>query len=105
MKKSHCKLHLRANPPIEDPKEVHTILLFSLRKLWGELENHSRNVVSFERHPYGHPGEFVLLCTQSSLAEIRAALVLVTPPSYLADQLYTIDVISVEEVDLSAADG
>jgi RNase P/RNase MRP subunit POP5 len=95
-KTTECILRVRSEPPLEDPRELHTILLFSIRKLWGELEPHSRSV-TVERSMNGVRGDFVIECAKSSVAEIRAALMLVSPPEYLQDAIYRFDVVKIED--------
>jgi RNase P/RNase MRP subunit POP5 len=105
-------LLVRSLPIIEDPKELYTILLFSLRDLWGELESHSSNVIVekyqqyryktiFEQLGFTEPPEetllFVVSCRSESVKEIRASLTLVTAPPYLSDISYRFDVLDVHD--------
>jgi hypothetical protein len=105
-------LLVRSLPIIDDPKELYTILLFSLRDLWGELESHSCNVIveKYQQYIYKtifeqlcfteQPEEtllFVVSCRSESVKEIRASLTLVTAPPYLSDISYRFDVLDVQD--------
>lgn len=95
------------SPVIHDPKELHTLVLFSLRHLFGDFESHSFGMIV----EYGNIEEdvidtndfdnvdgtniFSIRCTTESVPAIRASLTIVTPPPFLEDKLYQIDVLKV----------
>ena len=88
-------LTVRTTPPIDDPRELVTILTFSLRHLFGELEGYSstlqiRRAVS--------DATFVVECpSDDSVDDVRAALTMVTPPPYLDEITYQFDVVNVQQ--------
>jgi hypothetical protein len=92
-------LLVRSFPVINDPKELHTILVFSLRHLWGDLESHSCDVVVRKRRNVPPEDATALLlavhCQSESVQAVRAALTIVTTPPYLDDTLYRFDVVEV----------
>jgi hypothetical protein len=115
------KLIVRCCTPIYDPKELYTILLFSIRELWGDLESHSYDMtvekynvdqslsIAKDDQPSalttlsataigtnGPPTYFMVLCRSVSVSAIRASLTMVTTPPYLDDQIYQFDVIQVQ---------
>ena len=109
-------LFVEAKPPIKDPREFLTILTSSLRSLFGELEYHScqlqvvirkGNVVLVEGNDRGsgsataEPSSKMMVmtvtCSTESVAAVRAALTMVTPPPYLSDSVYRFDVVKVEK--------
>ena len=109
-------LFVEAKPPIKDPREFLTILTSSLRSLFGELEYHScqlqvvirkGNVVLVEGNDRGsgsataEPSSKMMVmtvtCPTESVAAVRAALTMVTPPPYLSDSVYRFDVVKVEK--------
>ena len=95
------------SPVIHDPKELHTLVLFSLRHLFGDFESHSFGMIV----EYGNIEEdvidtndfnnvdgtniFSIRCATESVPAIRASLTIVTPPPFLEDKLYQIDVLKV----------
>ncbi len=87
----YSNLLVRTEPVITDPREMQTILLFSLRALWGTLERHSCQLsVSLA------DGMQRVTCRTDSVPAVRAALTLVTPPPYLESTIYRFDVLQVE---------
>lgn len=98
-------LIVRSLPVIDDPKELHTILVFSLRHLWGDLESHSCDL-KVRKHctttnetdasPLQPETLLAVQCRSESVSAVRAALTFVTPPSYLNDTLYRFDVLDVQ---------
>jgi hypothetical protein len=103
----HC-----VSPRINDPKELHTLVLFSLRHLFGDFESYSCDMIvefyDIEKDKAstdtGHPVEtcsdnegqyFAIRCCTESVPAIRASLTIVTPPPFLEHTLYQIDVIKV----------
>jgi hypothetical protein len=91
MTASYSNVLVRTEPVITDPREMQTILLFSLRALWGTLEPHSCQLsVSLV------DGLQRVTCRTDSVAAVRAALTLVTPPPYLESTIYRFDVLQEE---------
>ena len=72
-----------------------TILTCSLKSLWGDLEPHSCMIQVIKDET--KQGLLVVRCRTDSMAAVRAALTLVTPPPYLESTLYRFDVIEVQE--------
>lgn len=100
-----ARLTVQSEPPIHDPRELHTILVFSLRSLWGELESHSYGVQVTECNSTGNlvtesssnkSNQLVVVCPIASMPAVRAALTMVTPPPYLEDTAYQFDVLNIE---------
>lgn len=88
---------VRTEPLITDPREMHTIVLFSLRDLWGTLERHSCQLsVASAVDDKGNNSLMRVTCRTDSIAAVRAALTLVTPPPYIESTLYRFDVVHVE---------
>lgn len=85
-------LTVQSEPHIEDPRELQTILTFSLRSLWGDLEGHSCALQVTKEKNFMN-----IRCRKDSLESVRAALTLVSPPPYLESTIYRFDVIAVEE--------
>ena len=85
---------IRSEPRVEDPREMHTILSFSLKDLWGDWEPHSC-VLKIESARQDDEVLMNLRCLTDSVGAIRAALTLVSPPSYLSSNLYRFDVLEV----------
>jgi hypothetical protein len=107
-------LGVRCTPEIRDPGELTTILIFSLRSLFGELESYSYGV-QVERLPSpkqkqgqherrdcnhlsgvddddDHPRDFLITCQDpKSINAIRASLTMVAPPPYLESTVYRFD--------------
>lgn len=93
----YSNILVQTEPVITDPREMQTIVQFSLRSLWGTLEPHSCQLsVSSAKNHDGQPGMMRLSCRTESVAAVRAALTLVTPPPYLESTIYRFDVVSVE---------
>ena len=77
---------------------METILRFSLRGLWGDLEPFSGDVVV--RHPVQSGKERGLLlveCPSKTVNQVRAALTFVSPPPYMEDTVFQFDVVDIEE--------
>jgi RNase P/RNase MRP subunit POP5 len=79
---------------VEDPRELTTILQFSIRSLFGDLESHSYAVQITKATEVG---KFIVSCSRSSVKAVRSALTMVTPPPYLESNIYRFDVVSVTE--------
>jgi RNase P/RNase MRP subunit POP5 len=101
---------VQSAPAIDDPRELQTILVSSLRGLFGDLETHSGRVrvgreeggpgdPDGERRPPAKRGEggpvLLVRCPIGSVPFVRAALAMATPPPYLDDRPYRIDVLRV----------
>jgi len=93
---SKSTLRVRSSPVIRDPSEFLTILVSSLRSLFGELEYHSAGV-KISRVTGVDDGDyhFTLECSKQSTDAIRASLTMVTTPSYLEPSIYRFDVFDI----------
>lgn len=120
------RILVRSEPNVQDPRELQTILLFSLRNLWGEVEAHSCQLTVsvatssiIHRHADANSNSvqkdnhccFVITCLSDSVASIRAALTMVTPPPYLETSaatgepaVYLFDVLAIEDVEKEVAE-
>lgn len=85
---------VRCYPKIKDPSEFRTILITSIRSLFGELECHSfgLNIIP-QQKPNDH--EFIVEFYDKSMSAIRASLTMITTPSYLQSKIYRFDVVQV----------
>ena len=95
---SKVRFGIRCSPLIQDPKEFNTILVSSLRSLFGEIECYSANinlstVDNTEKKDY----QFIIECDSQSASAIRASLTFATGPSYLARNIYRFDTIWLDE--------
>ena len=91
----YSNILVRTEPVITDPREMQTIVQFSLRDLWGTLEPHSCQL-SVSSADSSKQGMMRVTCRTESVAAVRAALTLVTPPPYLESTIYRFDVVTVE---------
>ena len=97
MQQSRHRFGIRCLPEIRDPSEFTTILVASLRSLFGEMEHYSANVkVSQAGNVQNEDYQFIVECDGQSKNAIRASLTMVTTPIYLASNVYRFDVISLE---------
>ncbi|CAB9512841.1 expressed unknown protein [Seminavis robusta] len=80
-------------PPVTDPREMQTILTFSLRDLFGDFEPHSCLIEVSK----GTENLIEIKCPTDSAKEIQAALTMVTPPPYMENTQYRFDVVNVEQ--------
>ena len=101
--KRYSLIWVMSAPVIDDPRELQTIITFSLRSLWGDLESHSCDLI-VEVAPIGDRGtstnggaSLVVRCRSDSVDAVRASLTLVTPPPYLEGTVYQFDVTDVQE--------
>lgn len=85
------RMNVMTTPTMADPKELTTILTFSLRDLYGDFEPHSCML----EYSKGSDETMIIKCPVESVKQVRAALTLVTPPSYIATSHYRFDVVSV----------
>ena len=85
-------------PRIRDARELQTILITSLRALWGNLERYSATVrvVGVKGDNDEDDDELCVTCPEAHVPEIQAALTCVTLPPYLQDTLYRLDVVRME---------
>ena len=91
---------VRCYPKIKDPSEFRTILITSIRSLFGELECHSfgLNIIPQQKPNDGvddNNYQFVVECYDKSMSAIRASLTMITTPSYLQSKIYRFDVVQV----------
>lgn len=98
---SLADLWISTTPLIRDPRELRTILTTSLRSLWGTLEPYSAvmrvgNDTQAENNDKNPLAMLVVTCPAAHAPQIQAALSLVTPPPYLQDTLYRLDVVKME---------
>ena len=89
---SRCRLGIQSSPLILDPSEFTTILVSSMRSLFGEMESHSANIkVSRVHDEQDEDYQFIVECDWQSLDAIRSSLTMVTTPSYLKSTIYRFD--------------
>ena len=95
----HSFLLVRSSPPVQDPRELQTILISSLASLFGHFQPHSSSakVLSCRAVP-GSDFEYdaVIQCDRSSADAVRAALTMCTPPPYLRATKYRFDCLKCE---------
>ena len=85
-------LIVQAKPDVKDAREMLTILTFSLRSLFGDLELHSFSL----RVELVPPKDLIEIdCPEDSLPSVRAALTMVTLPHYLSSTVYRFDILRV----------
>ena len=84
-------INVETTPPMADPKELTTILTFSLRDLFGDFEPHSC-LLEISK---GIEGTMIVKCPADSVKQVRSALTLVAPPSYIDTSHYRFDVVNV----------
>jgi RNase P/RNase MRP subunit POP5 len=97
------QLIVQSNGDVQDPRELHTILIHSLRDLFGDLEPHSCSVVvDTAASGKDFAGKFRVSCREESASQVRAALTWVTPPPYLEKNVYRFDVVDVIYADEKA---
>lgn len=94
MKNKH-RFGIRCLPLIQDPSEFTTILVSSLRSLFGEIECYSANIkISQVASTHDEDYQFIVECDGQSKDAIRASLTMPTAPTYLASNVYRFDAIS-----------
>ena len=95
---TRIQLVVETTPTIQDPRELHTILITSLRALWGNLERHSSGltVTATTRHNRLLLG---VACEAADAPHVQAAMTCVTPPPYLEDTLYRLDVVETKVLE------
>jgi hypothetical protein len=108
-----AQLAVRSAPRIDDPRELQTILLTSLRPLWGDLETYSHGVEVSRTTLNGDDCEFsnngasrstegsdhllYVKCPVETVPAVRAALTMVTPPPYMEAAVYCLDVVRISK--------
>jgi RNase P/RNase MRP subunit POP5 len=92
------KLAVRCAPELSDPSELTSILITSIRSLFGELEFHSFGM-TVTKAPNKHHDiyHFIIECQPQSIDSIRASLTMVTTPCYLESSVYRFDSFILEE--------
>lgn len=99
---SRSRLSVQTEPPLQDPRELQTLLTVSLRALWGDLEPYSASVRVSESddalgdHDKDVPGRLYVSCPSAAVEHVRAALTWNTPPPYMQDMIYRLDVVDVQ---------
>ena len=95
-KESHratrSQIILQSTPQIQDPKEVHSILVTSLRALFGDFENHSCHLTVSK---VSEDGSHKVECRNDSVRFVRAALSMTYEPSYMTEKVYQLDVVNI----------
>lgn len=102
--KNMIVMTVSSNPKIQDPREFNTILISSIRALYGDMEHYTYEL-SIERKPPSDfvvdddddDGTFLLSCPVESEPSIRAALCMVTTPPFLSSTIYRFDVLEVAQ--------
>ena len=94
----YADLWISSKPLIKDPRELQTILTTSLRALRGNWESYSTQlrVQSAQNNNHDNPPLLLVTCLAEHAPQIQAALALVTPPPYLEEELYCLDVVKME---------
>jgi RNase P/RNase MRP subunit POP5 len=92
------RIAVQTKPAIQDPREMKTILTFSLRHLWGDLELHSCTLDVQSESSSNDSGVLLVKCPTESVAAVRAALTMVTPPPYLQSTVYRFDVMDIQSL-------
>lgn len=88
---------IRCLPLIHDLSEFTTILLSSLRSLFGEMECYSAKIkVSKVANAQEEDYQFLVECDRQSKNAIQASLTMITTPTYLSPNVYRFDAISLE---------
>ena len=93
---SRSEIILQSTPQIQDPKEVHTILITSLRALFGDFENHSCHL-TVSKVSDGD-GSHKVECRNDSVRFVRAALSMTYEPSFMTEQVYQLDVLKINNL-------
>jgi RNase P/RNase MRP subunit POP5 len=88
---------VQTTPAVTDPRELVTILTFSLRDLFGDLESHSCRLEVSVAEDSSHR-TLDIICLTDSVPAVRAALTMVTPPGYLSSTVYRFDVMKVNKL-------
>ncbi|CAJ1898988.1 unnamed protein product [Cylindrotheca closterium] len=91
-----CRLEILAAPEMHDAREVNTILTASLHALFGDFDGEHHACQAVVKNSTGcAPSTFHVECPKESMAAVRAALSMVTPPPYLYGTVYRFDVTKV----------
>lgn len=86
-----CHLEILATPEMHDAREVNTILTSSLHSLFGDFDGEHHACQTVVKNSTA-PSTFHVECPKESMAAVRAALSMVTPPPYLYGTIYRFDV-------------
>jgi hypothetical protein len=71
---------IECSPALSDKRELETIIMSSLRSLFGVLDTSTATVIEIKGN------KAIIQCDSSCLASVRAALTWSTPPPYLQEQ-------------------
>lgn len=96
MPHDRSEMILQCTPEIKDSKEVHTILITSLRALFGDFENHSCHLTVGKMK--GTSSCHKVGCRRDSVRFVRAALSMTYEPSYMTEKVYQFDVLQVSNL-------
>jgi RNase P/RNase MRP subunit POP5 len=91
------RIIVRTQPKMQDPREMKTILICSLRSLWGDFEPHSCTL-DVENDSTSSEALLLVKCPTESVAAVRSALTMVTPPPYMDSTVYRFDVVEVQSI-------
>ncbi len=85
-------LKVQTQPALNDARELETIIVTSLRALFGEWEPHSCQVKVKSKEV----GLFHVECSHHSVGAVRAALTMITTPAYLDATIFRFDVMDMD---------
>mmetsp|Transcript_24052 Transcript_24052/g.36698 ORF Transcript_24052/g.36698 Transcript_24052/m.36698 type:complete len:105 (-) Transcript_24052:560-874(-) len=91
---------IRTTPPVSDPRELNTIIVSSLRSLFGDSEPYSQGIAVLECRECSDPTiqeskEAIVECQTSSLDWMRAALTFSSTPSFLQGSVYRLEFLDI----------
>jgi RNase P/RNase MRP subunit POP5 len=90
-------LLVQSTPVVSDPREFETIVTFSLRSLFGDLEPHSCGV-KVTNADDGNNNLISVDCPPDSVASIRSALTMPTFPPYMDILIpHRFDIVKIKE--------
>ena len=91
------RLGVRCSPfmDVNSASEFNTILISSIRALFGELTPHSFGLKVAANTQQGDY-QFVVECQKESTEAVRASLTMVTAPTFLQSTIYRFDVVRIE---------
>ena len=81
---------------VTSTSEFNSILISSIRALFGELESHSFGLKVTIADTQREDFQFVVECQKKSTDAIRASLTMVTPPTFLQSSIYRFDAVLLE---------
>lgn len=93
------KVTIRTTPAVKDPRQLESIIIASLRSLFGDCQAYSCELRVLECRPCPSSGSIkfqnsydaILECPNSSVEHIRAALTFSSTPKFLDGEIYRID--------------